>query len=69
MGRAAKHFIIAANLGDDDSMKALWGVYKDGDITKEDLDATLRTHHAAINEMKSPQRDAAKAWRKRCGQG
>ncbi len=57
--RAVNHFIIAANLGDEDSMKVLREYYKDGDITKEDLDATLRTHEAAINEMKSPEREAA----------
>ena len=57
--RAVKHFIIAANIGYEKSMKLLWGYYKDRNITKEDLDATLRTHHAAINEMKSPEREAA----------
>ncbi len=50
--RAVKHFIIAANLGYEKSMKALWTHYSAGNITKEDLDATLRTHHAAINERK-----------------
>ena len=63
--RAVKHFVIAANLGDELSMKALWDYYKSGNITKEDLDATLRTHHAALNEMKSPEREAAEAWRER----
>ncbi len=62
--RAVKHFIIAANLGDEDSMKELWKHYSAGNITKEDLDATLRTHQAAINAMKSAQRDAAEAVRK-----
>ena len=57
--RAVKHFIIAANIGYEKSMKLLWGYYKDRNITKEDLDATLRTHHAAINEMKGPEREAA----------
>ena len=63
--RAVRHFIIAANLGDEGSMKALWKHYSKGNITKEDLDATLRTHHAAINEMKSPERKAAEAWREK----
>jgi tetratricopeptide (TPR) repeat protein len=64
MDRAVKHFIIAANLGFELSMKALWKHYSKGNITKEDLDATLRTHHAAIDEMKSPEREAAeKVWR------
>jgi TPR repeat protein len=57
--RAVKHYIIAANLGYEKSMKMLWGYYKCGFITKEDLEATLRTHKAAIDAMKSPQREAA----------
>ncbi len=61
--RAVKHYIIAANLGFENSMKALWDHYSLGNITKEELDATLRTHHAAIDEMKSPERKAAEAFR------
>ena len=57
--RSVKHFIIAANLGYEKSMKALWRHYSLGYITKEDLDATLRTHHAAIDATKSKQRDRA----------
>jgi len=59
--RSVKHLIIAANLGYEKSMKALWGHYSDGDITKEELEATLRSHQAALDEMKSPERDAAEA--------
>ena len=60
--RAVKHSIIAAKLGDELSMKGLWGFYNDGNITKDDLDATLRTHKAALDEMKSPERDVAEAF-------
>ena len=60
--RAVKHYIIAAILGLDESMKALWKHYSLGNITKEELDATLRAHQAAIDEMKSEQRDAAEAF-------
>ena len=63
--RSVRHFIIAAKLGCELSMKALWGAFKDGNITKEDLDATLRAHKAALDATKSPQREAAKAWRER----
>ena len=59
--RSVKHFIIAANLGHEGSMKALWKHYSLGHITKEDLEATLRTHKAAIDEMKSSEREAAEA--------
>ena len=61
--RAVKHLIIAANLGDEDSMKKLWKHYSAGDIAKEELDATLRTHQAAIDEMKSEQREVAEGSR------
>ncbi len=57
--RAVKHYMIAANLGYEGSMKRLWPLYSAGAITKEDLDATLRTHQAAIDEMKSSQREEA----------
>ena len=59
--RAVKHFIIAANLGHEESMKELWTNYSEGNITKRDLEVTLRSHQAAIDAMKSPQRDAAEA--------
>ena len=59
MERSVKHFIISANLGFENSMKALWKHYSAGSFTKEELDATLRTHQAAVNAMKSAQRDEA----------
>ncbi len=58
--RSVKHLIIAANLGCEDSMKTLWGCYSAGAITKQKLEATLRTHKAALDEMKSPEREAAR---------
>jgi tetratricopeptide (TPR) repeat protein len=54
--KAVKHFIIAAKLGYDQAMNMLWLHYRLGNITKEDLEATLRAHHAALDAMKSPQR-------------
>ena len=60
--RAVKHNIIAANLGLEDSMKVLWRHYSNGYITKEELEATLRTHKAAIDATKSAQRDAGEAY-------
>ena len=59
MERAVKHYIIAAKLGDEDSMKALWPNYKEGYISKEEYGATLRTHQAAIDATKSAQREKA----------
>ena len=57
--RAVKHFVIAANLGYEKSMKAIWWHYSAGNITKEELEATLRTHKAAIDATKSAQREEA----------
>ena len=54
-----RHLIIAANLGYEAAMKDLWKQYSAGNITKEDLDTTLRSHHAALDAMKSEQRDIA----------
>ena len=59
--RAINHWIIAANLGDDNSMKRVKNIYQGGCgfISKDDFASTLRAHHAAVNAMKSPQRKAA----------
>uniref|UniRef100_A0A7S2LVZ9 MYND-type domain-containing protein n=1 Tax=Skeletonema marinoi TaxID=267567 RepID=A0A7S2LVZ9_9STRA len=58
-GRAVKHWIIAANQGYDDSIKALMVAYKGGFVSKENLAAALRAQKAAVDETKSPQREAA----------
>ena len=55
--RAVKHWIIAANLGHDESIQALKECYKDGDISKDDFAAALRGHYAAVAATKSPQRE------------
>ena len=40
-------------------MKALTKLYKAGRVSKEDFAAVLRSHQAAIDATKSPQREAA----------
>jgi len=57
--RAVKHWIIAANQGYDNSIKALMYVYKIGLISKEEFAAALRANQAAVDATKSPQREAA----------
>ena len=59
MDRAAKHWIIAAKLGYDESLEAVKELYKDGLVSKENFEAALRGHHAAIVATKSPQRQEA----------
>jgi len=60
--RAVKHWIIAANLGYDSSIKALMYAYRKGFVSKEDLAAALRAHQTAVDATKSPQRDAAEEY-------
>jgi len=60
--RAVKHWIIAANLGYDDSIQRLKESYKDGLVSKEDFAGALRAHQAAIDASKSPQREAAEKY-------
>ena len=59
--RAAKHYIIAAKLGYDESLGHVKDLYKRGLVSKEDFAAALRGHQAAIDATKSPQREAAEA--------
>ena len=62
MDRAVKHWIIAANLGNDDSLTNVKNLYEAGYVSKEDFAAALRGYQAAIAEMKSPQREEAAAF-------
>ena len=61
--RAMKHFIIAANHGDDGSLKRVKGGFKIGIVSKEDFASALRAHQAAVDATKSPQREAKEAFR------
>jgi hypothetical protein len=66
--RAMKHFIIAASLGYDESLEVLKECFQTGHVSKGDLEAALRAHHAALSAVKSPQREEAerekgKTWR------
>ena len=58
-GRAVKHYIIAAALGEADSIKELMKAFRSEVISKEELNAALRAHQDALDAMKSPQRKIA----------
>ena len=60
MERSVKHFTIAANMGWANSLKNLWKYHARGLVKKEDLNATLRAHQAAVDATKSAQREEAK---------
>jgi tetratricopeptide (TPR) repeat protein len=57
--RAVKHWIIAANLGYDEALHEIKNCYLMGRVSKDEFAAALRANQAAINESKSPQREAA----------
>jgi len=60
--RAIKHWMVAANLGDDDSIMVLKEQYAEGRISKENFAASLRAHQAAVDETKTPQREVAEEY-------
>ena len=57
--RAAKHYIIAANLGCDNSLKAIKAMFVKGIVSEDDYAAALRGHQAAVDATKSDGRDKA----------
>jgi hypothetical protein len=59
--RAVKHFIIASQSGQDDSVKALRELYAVGGASRDDFAMALRAHQVVADATKSPQRDAAEA--------
>ena len=59
--RAEKHFTIAANLGCKDSMIMLKHLQLRGFVSYDDLNTVIHTHQAALDAMKSPQREAGEA--------
>ncbi len=67
--RAANHYIIAAKLGDDGSLKRVKDLYQVGYVNKDDFTAALRGHKAAIDATKSPQREEAYAFYKKYIEG
>jgi TPR repeat protein len=60
--RARRHFIIAANLGYHDSLQKLKDLYALGLASKDDYEGALHTYQAAVDTMKSPEREAADAY-------
>jgi tetratricopeptide (TPR) repeat protein len=57
--RAAKHFIIAANLGEDLLLKPIKELFVRGAVSKEEYAAALRGCQAAVDATKSAEREEA----------
>eukprot|EP00985_Skeletonema_marinoi_P025036 scaffold17964_cov127-Skeletonema_marinoi.AAC.7 len=79
--RAVKHWIIAANMGHDNSLENLKlvyreglpaspRIYREGLVSKEDFASALRAHQTAVDATKSPQRETAERfWREEAARG
>ncbi len=55
--RAAKHWIISANLGCDDSLKDIKDLFVQGVVSKDEYADALRGYQAAVNETKRVEWD------------
>jgi tetratricopeptide (TPR) repeat protein len=64
--RAAKHYIIAANLGCDNSLKAIKDLFVEGIVKEEEYAAALRGYQAAVDATKSAGREKAEEWKAHC---
>ena len=60
--RAYKHFIISAKQGYDDALEMVKKGFQRGEVSKEDFEAALRGHQAAVDATKSEQREEAHAF-------
>jgi len=58
---AMRHLMIAAKCGSEKSLHYVKVGFRNGFVTKEDLEKTLRDYQAACDETKSEQRDRATA--------
>ena len=61
MNRALKHYMIAAEGGEPDSLKEIQKLYSNGQATKDDYTKALRAYQTYLGEIKSTQRDEAAA--------
>ena len=58
MGRAVKHWSIAASAGDYGTMHTLITFLKMGYVSRESIDSTLAAYNTSCVEMRSEGRDA-----------
>ena len=58
MERAVKHWIIAASAGDFCAMHNLLVALKNGAVSRESIDSTLKAYNDCCAEMRSRSRDA-----------
>ena len=58
-----RHFLISAKMGHKDSVAEIKGMLMSGIATKEQYAQALKGYQAAVEEMKSHDRDEAKRLR------
>ena len=57
--RAAKHYMIAVGLGNDESLKKIRDIFMKGYLTKDVYARALQSYQAYIDEVRTDQRDEA----------
>jgi hypothetical protein len=62
LDRAAKHLIIAANLGCDISLQWIKELFVKGILSKDEYACALRGHQAAVDATKSAEREIVEAF-------
>ncbi|EJK58888.1 hypothetical protein THAOC_20953 [Thalassiosira oceanica] len=60
--RAVRHWLISAKMGDERSLETIKEAFKAGAATKEQYAEALKRYQDAVEEMKSHDRDEAKAF-------
>ena len=63
MDKALKHYMIAAEGGNNNALKQIQKLYSNGYATKDDYAKALRAYQAYLVEIKSTQRDKAAAFK------
>ena len=63
--RAVRHYLISARMGDERSLNTIKRMFMVGHATKQHYAQALQGYQAATVEMKSPERDKARAFLER----
>ena len=66
MVRALKHYIIAVECGDNESLMEIREFYMNGHATKDEYTKALRAYQKYLDGIKSDQRDEAAAFNECC---
>ena len=59
MGRAVKHWTIAASAGHYDAMHNMLVAFNHGSVSRNAIDSTITAYNDSCVEMRSEARDAA----------